>query len=87
MLCFNISNITIITVKNLDCRCIIHSISKSEAINSLKKYVPVYHGYILKKRFFEIKFPSLQDNSYYNFCLVYIKWLQNGPLYRTSINL
>ena len=37
MLSVNISNISIITVKNADYRCIIHSISKSEAIN-LKKY-------------------------------------------------
>ena len=33
----NISDITIITVKMFDYRCIIHSISKSEVINLLKK--------------------------------------------------
>ena len=33
MLCLNISNITIIPVKNVDYCCIIHNISKSEAIN------------------------------------------------------
>ena len=38
MLSVNISNIAIITVKNVDFRCIIHSISKSEATNLLKKY-------------------------------------------------
>ena len=32
----SISNISIITVKNIDYRCIIHNISKSEAINLLK---------------------------------------------------
>ena len=32
----NISNIVIITIKNADYRCIIHNISKSEAINLLK---------------------------------------------------
>ena len=36
IVCLNISNITIITVKNIDCRCIIHSIRKSEAINLLE---------------------------------------------------
>ena len=32
MLCLNISDIIIITVKNIVCRCIIHNISKSESI-------------------------------------------------------
>ena len=36
MLSVNISNIAIITVKNVDYCCIIHNISKSEAINLLK---------------------------------------------------
>ena len=36
ILSFNIDNIAIITVKNVDYRCIIHNISKSEAINLLK---------------------------------------------------
>ena len=36
MLSVNISGIAIITVKNVDYRCIIHNISKSEAINLLK---------------------------------------------------
>ena len=35
----NISDIGIITVKNVDYRCIIHNISKSEAINLLKNSV------------------------------------------------
>ena len=39
MLSVNISNIAIITVKNIDCRCIIHNISKSEAINLFKNSV------------------------------------------------
>ena len=37
MFCFDISNITTITVKNVDYGYIIHNISKSEAINLLKK--------------------------------------------------
>ena len=36
MLSINISNIAIITVKNIDYGCIIHNIRKSETINLLK---------------------------------------------------
>ena len=39
MLNVNISNIAIITVKNVNYRCIIHNISKSEAINLLRNSV------------------------------------------------
>ena len=39
MLCLNISNISITTDKNGDCRFIIHNIRKSEAINLLKNPV------------------------------------------------
>ena len=38
MLCLNISNITIITIKIVDYRFIIHNNSKSEVIYSLKKF-------------------------------------------------
>ena len=48
ILCLNISDITIITVKNVDYRCIIHNISKPEAINSLKNSVLEDCGYIYK---------------------------------------
>ena len=49
ILCLNISDITIITVrnvKNADYRCIIHNISKSEEINLLKSAVLENCGYI-----------------------------------------
>ena len=46
MLSVNISDIAIITVKNLDYRCIIHDISKSEAINMLKNYILGNRGLI-----------------------------------------
>ena len=36
-LSLNISDMSIITVKNVDYHCIIHNISKSEAINFIKK--------------------------------------------------
>ena len=37
MLCLNVSNIAIITVKNDNYCCIIYNISKSEAINFFRK--------------------------------------------------
>ena len=36
--CLHISNIAVIIVKDVDYRCIIHSVSKSEAISLLKKF-------------------------------------------------
>ena len=35
-LCLNISNIAIITIKNVEHACVIHNIIKSEAINLLE---------------------------------------------------
>ena len=49
MLIVNISDIAIITIKNVDYRCIIHNINKSEAINLLKKYVLENREYAYKK--------------------------------------
>ena len=46
MLSVNISDTAIITVKNFDYSCIIHNISKSEAINLLKNSVLENRGYI-----------------------------------------
>ena len=46
MLSVNISDIAIITVKNVDSRCIIHNITKSEAISLLKNSVLENCGYI-----------------------------------------
>ena len=46
MLSVNISDITIIIVKNVDYCCITHNISKYEAISILKNYVPENCGYI-----------------------------------------
>ena len=45
ILCLNISDITIITVKNVDYRCIIHNISKPEAINLLKNSLHEDRGF------------------------------------------
>ena len=46
ILSLNISDIAIITVKNVDYCCIIHNISKSEAINLLKNSSLKDRGYI-----------------------------------------
>ena len=46
MLSFNIRDITIITVKTVDYRFIIHSISKYETINLLESAVLENRGYI-----------------------------------------
>ena len=46
MLCLNIRDIAIITLKNADYRCIIHNISKSKAINLLENSVLKDHGYL-----------------------------------------
>ena len=46
MLSVNISNIAIITVKNVDYHCIIHNISRSETIHLLKNTVLEDRGYI-----------------------------------------
>ena len=44
--CVYMSDITIITAKNVDYRCVIHNISESEAISLLKNSVLQDCGYI-----------------------------------------
>ena len=39
ILCLNISDIATITVKNVDCHCILHDHNKSQAITLLENYV------------------------------------------------
>ena len=46
MLCLNVSDIAIITVKNVDYCCIIHCISRSEGITLSKNSVLEDRGYI-----------------------------------------
>ena len=46
MLCLNISEIAIITVQNVDHRCIIHNISKFKAVNLLENPVLEDRGYV-----------------------------------------
>ena len=49
MLCLNIGDIAIIIVKNVDYRCIMYNINKSEAINLLENSVLEDRGHIKKK--------------------------------------
>ena len=46
MLSVNISDIAIITVKNVGYRCTYYGISKSEVINLLKNFILEFRGYI-----------------------------------------
>ena len=55
MLSVNISDIAITNVKTIDYRFIIHSISKSQAINLLKESVLEDRGYIEKKYCFKFQ--------------------------------
>ena len=63
MLSVKIRDIAIKTVKNVDCRWIIHNISKSEAITLLKTSV-------LKN--IALDFSLFKAVVYYLFCLAYI---------------
>ena len=47
MLTVDISDTAIITIKNVDYRCIIHNIIKPETINLLKNSVRIYKKYCL----------------------------------------
>ena len=46
MCCLDISDITIITFKDIDYLCIIHDISKSDAIHLSENYVLDDRGYL-----------------------------------------
>ena len=46
VLCLNISDIANITVKNVDYRCIMHNITKSEATHLLENSVLEDRGYL-----------------------------------------
>ena len=71
MLSVNISGIAIITIKKVDYHCIIHNISKSEAINLLKNSVLESCGYIYKK--YCLKCQSTQGSFFYFFCFAIYK--------------
>ena len=46
MLSVSISDIAIITIRNVDYRCVVHTISKSKTINLLKNFVLGDRGYV-----------------------------------------
>ena len=74
MLSVNISGIAIITIKKVDYHCIIHNISKSEAINLLKNSVLESCGYIYIKNI--VLSASLLKVAFFTFfVLLYIKCL------------
>ena len=71
--CVNISDIAIMTIENVDYRCIVHIIRKFEAISSLKvlclKIVRIYQKHCLN-------FWSSQSNFFLAFLfLFYKRWL------------
>ena len=76
MLSVNISDVTIITFKNVDYRCIIHNISISEAINLLE------HSVLADRNCVLVLLSSLLKISF----LLCIKWLIVNIEW-TSINL
>ena len=78
MLCVNTSVIAIITIKNVDYRCIIYNLSKSEANNLFENFILENGGYIYKKYY--LTSMSIQDSF---FLLFYIQWL----ILSTSITL
>ena len=63
ILCRNISDIAIVTVKNVDYNCIIHDVNKSEAIHLLENYVVEDCDYIQNIHIQEIN----TKNRVYNF--------------------
>ena len=88
MLYLNITNITVITVKNVDYRwiIIIHNISKSEEINLLESSVLKNRGYIYIYIYIKycFNFQSIQDSfSFLLFLFSIYKWF----LLWTFINL
>ena len=54
MLSVNVNDVAIITIKNVDYRCIIHNIDKSEANDLLKKSLLDHRGYIYKNIFLNL---------------------------------
>ena len=63
------SDIAVITVKNVDYRCIIHNISKSEVLNLLKNYVLEDRGI---HKTIVLNFNLLKACIFYSFLFSYI---------------
>ena len=85
MLSVNISDIAgIITIKNFDYRCIIHNISKSEAINLLEDSVLENCVYIQKN--IVLNFSLLKRVFFYFFCFSIYKMVDSMDIYK-SLNI
>ena len=69
-LCLNISNISIITFKNIDHSCIMYDITKSKTFHLLENSVLEDCAYITN-----IALISSQFLFIYFFCLLYINWM------------
>ena len=78
MLGVNMSDIAIIIVKNDYFCCIVYNISKSEAINLLKKSVLENRRVYIKT--IVLNFSPFKTLFFLLFCLVYVKWLLYGRL-------
>ena len=64
MLCFNISDIAVITVKGVEYCCIIYDISKSEVTNLLENSLHEDCGYIYKTQIKKINIKNRAYNYY-----------------------
>ena len=84
MLRLNINNIAIVTIKNVDYRCITHSISKSEAINLLNNSALEGRGYIYTNFF--LKFQSIQNSLFLPFLFSIYKMVDSIDIYK-SLNI
>ena len=82
MIRVNISDIAIITVKNVDYRCIIHNISKSESVNLLKKIFFWKSLVYIKK--FGLKFHSIQDRPFFTNLFSVYKTVDIMDVYNSS---
>ena len=83
MLSVNKRDIAIITVKNVDYRCLIHNISKSDAINLLKNSVFEICGYIYKN--IVLNFGIFKTVFFNFFCLIH-KMVDIMDIYK-SLNI
>ena len=79
MLSFDVNNVAIITVKNVDYRYIIHNISKFDPMDLLQ--IVIDCGYIYKN--IALNFSLFKTAVFTFFCLVHTKWL----MVWTSISL
>ena len=84
MLCLNISNITNITVKNVDYRYIIHN-SKSQAINLLKNYVLEDRGYKYKNTVLNFSLLKAFFFFFNFFCFAIYKMINSMDIFKSLI--